>query len=143
MRRPILMLCLVLGLGTVAGCSGGGPYCDAIDEAKEPLTSFGKQTDTAFASYAEVTQDIAEVAPAEVKKEWQAIAKATRRVVVAHRKADFRLQDMKDEVKVNALSKEDIDRITAAHEAFNDTKSQRVTVVENVDAECGIDLSQK
>ncbi|MCD9153001.1 hypothetical protein [Aeromicrobium duanguangcaii] len=143
MRRPILLLCLVLGLGTLTGCSGGGPYCDAIDDAKEPLTSFGKQTDAAFASYAKVTKDIAEVAPEDVKKEWQAIAKATRKVVVAHRKADFRLQDMKDEVKVNALSQQDIDRITAAHEAFNDTRSQRVAVVENVDDECGIDLSEK
>ncbi|GAA3526957.1 hypothetical protein AFL01nite_04260 [Aeromicrobium flavum] len=144
MRRPtLLLLSAVLGLGTVAGCSGGGPYCDAVDDAKEPLTSFGRQTDAAYAEYAQVTADIAEVAPESVRKDWRTIAKATKKVVIVHRKAGFRLQDMKDEVKVNALSQQDIDRITAAHEAFNDTRTQRLAVVEHVDDECGIDLSEK
>jgi hypothetical protein len=143
-RRPtLLLLSAVLGLGAMTGCSAGGPYCDAVDEAKEPLISFGRQTDAAYAEYARVTADIAEVAPESVQKDWRAVAKATKRVVNAHRRADFRLQDMKDEVKVNALSQEDIDRITAAHEAFNDTRTQRFTVVEHVDDECGIDLSEK
>lgn len=127
----------------VTGCSGGGPYCDAVDEAKEPLTTFGERTDASYATYAEVTAAIAEVAPADAAKDWKAIARATKKVVVAHRKADFALEDMKDEVKVNALSQADIDRITAAHEAFNDTKSQRENVVRHVDDECGIDLSKK
>lgn len=137
------MLSVVLGLGTLSGCSGGGPYCDAVDRDKDVLASFGQRTDEAYASYAEVTAGIAKVAPEGVKKEWDEIAAATQDVVAAHGEADIRLQDMKSEEKLNALSKADLDRINAAYEAFNDTKTQREDVVRNVDDECGIDLSEK
>lgn len=137
------MLSVILSLGLLAGCSGGGPYCDAVDRDKDALTSFGQRTDEAYATYADVTAEIAEVAPDGIKKQWNVISKATNKVVAAHRKANIRLQDMKSEEKLNALSQADIDRINAAHEAFNDTKSQREDVVRNVDDECGIDLSKK
>ncbi|GAA2073744.1 hypothetical protein IDH50_13210 [Aeromicrobium tamlense] len=143
MRRPSLLLSVVLGLATLAGCSGGGPYCDAVDAGREPLATFGEQSDAAFSTYADVTTKISRVAPADVKKEWKSIAVSTKKVVIAHRTSGLALEDMKDEVKVNALSKQDIDQITAAHEAFNDTKAEREDVVEHVHDECGIDLSKK
>ncbi|WP_153303057.1 hypothetical protein [Aeromicrobium choanae] len=143
MRRPSLLLSVVLGLATLTGCSGGGPYCDAVDDGRESLATFGQQNDAAFATYADVTTKVAHEAPEDIAQEWTDIAKATKKVVIAHRKADFALEDMKSEEKVNALSQQDIDRITAAHEAFNDTKAQREDVVEHVHDECGIDLSKK
>lgn len=143
MRRSTLLLSVVLALSTLAGCSGGGPYCDAVDRGREPLTSFGTRTSDAFATYADVTADVAKVAPADVKKQWQAVAKATRAVVKAYDKADVRIQDMKDEAKVNSLSKADLDRIQAASESFNDTASQRQELAQHVHDECGIDLSEK
>ena len=142
-RRPALLLCLALGLGTLTGCSGGGPYCDAIDRGEDALKSFGRQTSAAYATYADVTADIAKVAPADVKKQRQAVAKATRQVVVAHRKADVRIQDMKSEDKVNALSQADLERIQAANEAFNDTATQRRELAQHVKDECGTDLSDQ
>ena len=135
------MLSAVLGLGTLAGCSGGGPYCDAVDRGEESLKSFGQQTSAAYATYADVTTDIAKNAPADVKEQWQAVAKATRAVVAAHRKADVRIQDMKSEEKVNALSKADLERIQAANEAFNDTATQRRELAQHVNDEGGTNLS--
>jgi len=134
---------VVLGLATLTGCSGGGPYCDAVDDGRDALTTFGQQSDAAFATYADVTTQVAHAAPDDIAEEWTDIAKATKKVVIAHRKADFALEDMKVEEKVNALSQQDIDQITAAHEAFNDTKTQREDVVEHVNDACGIDLSKK
>lgn len=143
MRRSALFLSAVLGLGVLTGCSGGGPYCDAIDRNRDTLTSFGALTDEAYGTYADVTTEIAEVAPDAVAKEWKAIAKATRRVVKAHDKAGIRLEDMDVEEKANALSQTDIDRLTEVYEAFADTRSQRQEVVEHAHDECGIDLSEK
>jgi hypothetical protein len=142
-RRSTLLLSAVLAVGTLTGCSGGGPYCDAVDAAKEPLTTFGQRNDGAFASYADATTKIAKVAPADVQKEWKAIARATRKVVAAHRKAEVPMQDMKDEVTVNSLSQDDLDRIQTAYEEFNDTAIQRRDMVQDVHDECGIDLSDK
>jgi len=142
-RRSTLLLSVALGLGTLTGCSGGGPYCDAVDRGQEPLKTFGTRTSAAFASYADVTSAVAKAAPADVKEEWQAVAKATRGVVSAYEKAGVRIQDMKDEEKVNALAQADLDRIQAASEAFNDTASQRKELAQHVHDECGIDLSDK
>jgi len=134
---------VVLGLGLLTGCSGGGPYCDAVGDGEDVLKSFGRQTSAAYADYADVTRDVAKTAPADVKEQWQAVAKATRAVVAAHRKADIRIQDMKDEEKVNALSREDLERIQAANEAFNDTASQRKELAQHMHDECGTDLSDE
>lgn len=134
---------MVLGLGLVTGCSAGGPYCDAARDGEDSLASFGTLDDASFASYAKVTTSIAKAAPADVEEEWKAVARATRRVVAAHRKADIRIQDMTDEVAVNALSQEDLDRIQTANEAFNDTASQRRDLAQHLHDECGIDLPKK
>jgi len=142
-RRSTLLLTVVLGLGALGGCSGGGPYCEAVDRGRDTLATFGERTDEAYAAYAEVTADIAAVAPSDVRQEWKAIAKATRRVVKAQKKAGVRLQDMDDDEVVNALTQADIDRLDAAYEAFNDTKTQRKDMVRHVHDECGIDLSEK
>lgn len=127
----------------LTGCSGGGPYCDAARDGEDSLTTFGELNNAAFTSYAEVTTDIAKVAPADVEKEWKAVAKATRRVLAAHEKADIRIQEMTDEVAVNALSQEDLDRIQVANEAFNDTATQRRDLAQHLHDECGIDLPKK
>lgn len=127
----------------LTGCSGGGPYCDAARAGEDSLTTFGELNNAAFTSYAEVTTDIAKAAPADVEKEWKAVAKATRRVLAAHRKADIRIQDMTDEVAVNALSQEDLDTIQVANEAFNDTATQRRDLAQHLHDECGIDLPKK
>lgn len=143
MRRSVLALCVLLALGGLTGCSGGGPYCDAVDASRDTLTSFDERTEQGFAANAEATAAIAEVAPAGVKKQWRQIAKVTKRVTSAQQKAGIALEDLLDDAKVDALSQADIDRLDAAFEAFNDTKQQREDVVKNVNDECGIDLSQK
>ncbi len=127
----------------LTGCSGGGPYCDAADRGEDSLKTFGQLDSAAFTSYAEVTTDIAKSAPKDVQAEWKAVAKATRRVVAAHDKADIRIQDMTDEEAVNALSQDDLDRIQAANEAFNDTATQRRDLAQHLHDECGIDLPKK
>lgn len=143
MRRIGFLTSLVLGLSLLSSCSAGGPYCDAVDAARDELTTFGTRTNAAFAAYADAVESIAESASAPIDEQWTQIAEATREVIAAHRDAGLRLQDMDDEVKVNALSREGIDRIDAAHEAFNDTRTQRAEVVRDVHDQCGIDLSEK
>lgn len=142
-RRPTLALCVVLGLGVLTGCSGGGPYCDAARDGEDSLKDFGRVNSAAFVSSAKVTTAIAKEAPEDVREEWKAVAKATRGVVAAHRKADVRLQDMTKESTVNALSQDDLDRIQAANEAFNDTATQRRDLAQHLHDECGIDLPKK
>ncbi len=142
-RRSALALSFVLGLGTLTGCSGGGPYCDAVDDAKAQLTGFSAKTQANFADNAAAVAAIAEVAPEDVQQQWNKIAKVTKRVVNAQKKSGIAMEELDDEERLNALSQADIDRINAAFEAFNDTVEQREDVVRNVSDECGIDLSEK
>jgi len=142
-RRSVLALCVVLSVGTLTGCSGGGPYCEAVDEAKATFTTFDQRTRANFEANADAATAVAKVAPDDVRKQWRQIAKATRQVVKAQQKAGIALEDLKAEEKVNALSRSDIDRLDQAFAAFNDTKEQREDVVRNVRDECGIDLSEQ
>lgn len=130
-------------LALTSGCSGGGPYCDAVDTAKDQLVGFNRVTQQNFADNAKAVTAITEVAPADIKPTWLVVDKATTRVVNAQRKAGIALEDLKSQDKVDALSQADIERLNKAFDAFNDTREQREDVVKNVNDECGIDLSEK
>lgn len=142
-RRSAPALLLVIGLGTLSGCSGGGPYCDAVDEAKTQLTGFSTKSQADFADNAAAVAAIAKVAPKDVQEQWNQVAKATKRVVNAQRKAGIALEDLAEEERINALSQADIDRLNKAFTTFNDTKEQREDVVRSVHDQCGIDLSDQ
>lgn len=128
-------------LGALSGCSGGGPYCDAVDEAQDSLRSFGTSTSAAYEQYAKDTAAIARVAPEATAKQWTQIAEATQGVVDAQRAAGIKLEDMKKTDEVDALSRDDIEKLNRAYEAFNATQDQRKAVVKDVQDTCGIDLA--
>ena len=132
-----------MAVGSLTGCSGGGPYCDAIDENADVFAKFNKLTQANFEANAAAAAEVAKVAPAEISPQWTSISTATADVLSALEKSQIKLEDMKSEEQTNALSQADIDRLDKAFGEFNDTREDREDVVAHAQDECGIDLSKK
>jgi len=127
----------------LAGCSAHGQYCDAVESAQPKLVDFGKKSTKAFASYAKVTKEIADVAPEDVAKEWKTISEATGAVVKEQRSAKIDLSDMDERAKLGSLSREQINDLNQAYLDFNDTQQARKAVVADVKEKCKIDLTKE
>ena|GEM_PF-5469989 len=142
-RRIAFLLCSVLAVGSLTACSGGGAYCDAINENADVFAKFDKRTQANFEANAAAAASVAKVAPAAIAPQWNSISKATTDVVSALDKSGIKLEELKLEEQANALSQADIDRLDKAFGAFNDTQADREKVVAHAQEECGIDLSKK
>jgi outer membrane murein-binding lipoprotein Lpp len=139
-RTATVLVTTIVAATTLAGC-GGSAYCDAVSKNEKTLNTFGqKRTNAAYANYAKVFADVGKESPPAVKKDWTALAKATRGIIAAQDKADIKLEDMRDTAKVKKLNPATLKDLNEAYEAFNATTKQRNAVVKNVLQECDIKL---
>lgn len=128
-------------LGTLSACGGQSPYCQTVQDDEQVLDSFGSsKTTEAFTGYAGALSDIVEVAPAESKEQWAAIASATQGVLQAHDEVGFALDDMADADERASLSEADTAVLEKAYDSFNDTTAAREAVIKNVKSSCDIEL---
>lgn len=126
----------------LVGCSGGGPYCEAVEKYESTLQTFGAtKSDAEFAKYAAATTAIAKVSPEAAQKDWQTLADRTSAVIKAQKKTGLALEDMTKADKVENLSAAEIAAVNKAYEKWNDTADQRKAVVTSIDDECGITLT--
>lgn len=131
----------VLLLALLTGC-GTSPYCQVVEDNKVALNSLGeKRTDAAYLSYARAFRSVANVAPANVRKDWTKLADVTNDVVKAQRQAGISLEDMLVEDKITQVPPEKLKLLNDAYAAFNGTSAERKAVVKNAKDECGITLS--
>lgn len=132
---------MVVLLGVLGACSGPSAYCQTVEDDEQVLDSFGSaKTTEAYTGYATALSEISEVAPAESKKQWMALAAATQGVLQAHDEVGFALDDMADADERASLSQADVAVIEEAYASFNDTTAEREAVIENVQSSCDIEL---
>lgn len=130
-------------LGALSACGGQSPYCQTVQDDEQLLDSFGSsKTTESFNRYAGALSDITEVAPAESKQQWAAIASATRDVLQAHDEVGFALDDMADADQRASLSASDTAVLEEAYASFNDTTAARAAVIKNVKSSCDIELEK-
>ncbi len=140
-RTAAILVSTIVGATVLSGCGGGNAYCDAVDKDKTSLNTFGeKRTDAAYAGYAKVLDGVSKEAPASIKKDWKALADATRGVIAAQKAVNLKLEEMTDTAKVKNLNEAQLKQLNTAYEAFNGTTAQRTAVVKNVKQECKITL---
>lgn len=142
MRRAAVALAVASTmLATLTAC-GSSPYCKAIEDHESTLNTLGQdKTNRDFRKYAAAYRAVATVAPLGVRKDWTKLAEVTQGVLVAHRKAGIKLQDMAVPEKLKAVSAENLALIRDAYTAFNDTDHEREAVVKSAKDECEISLS--
>ena len=140
-RTATVLVTTIVAATTLSGCGGGSAYCDAVKKDQSSLNAFGKErTNAAYTNYAKVLAGIAKVSPADVKKDWTALANATSGIVAAQKTAGIPLEDMTDKTKLAKVSPAKQDKLNVAYKAFNGTTAQRTAVVKNVLQECDIKL---
>jgi hypothetical protein len=140
-RSAALMVVTIVAATTLSGCGGGNAYCDAVDNGKATLNTFGqKRTDAAYANYAKVFAGVAKVAPTSIRKDWTTLADVTKGVISAQKGVGLALEDMTNTTKVKKLTTAQLKKLNTAYQAFNATTKQRTAVVKNVKQECKITL---
>lgn len=128
-------------LGTLSACGEQSPYCQTVQDEEQVLNSIGSsKTTESFNRDAGALSDISEVAPAESKEQWAAIAAAIQGVLQAHDDVGFALDDMADADQRASLSESDTAVIERAYDSFNDTAAAREAVIKNVKSSCDIEL---
>ena len=132
----------VVVLATLTGC-GTSPYCQAVEDHQVSLNSLGEEkTNAAFGRYETAFRAVANVAPADIRKDWITLADVINGVLAAHRSAGIAMDDMNSTNKKLATLPEDkLKALNAAYDAFNNTGTERKAVVKNVKDECQITLS--
>ena len=132
----------VVVLSTLSGC-GKSPYCQAVEDHQVALNSLGEEkTNAAFARYETAFRAVANVAPDEVRKDWIKLVDVINGVLTAQRSAGITMDDMSSTNKKLATLPEDkLKALNVAYEAFNNTQTERKSVVKNVKDECQITLS--
>ena len=133
---------MALALATLAGC-GKSPYCQAVEDHQVSLNSLGEEkTDAAFGRYETAFRAVANVAPADTRKDWVKLSDVIHGVLAAQRSAGIAMDDMSSTNKKLATLPEDkLKALNVAYEAFNNTETERKAVVKNVKDECRITLS--
>jgi uncharacterized protein (DUF885 family) len=140
-RTAAFLVSTLVCASVLSGCGGQSAYCEAVDNGKASLNTFGeKRTDAAYAGYAKVLDGVAKVAPKTIKKDWTALADVTKGVIAAQKAVDLKLEEMTVTAKVKKLSAAQLKQLNTAYEAFNATTAQRTAVVKNVKQECKITL---
>lgn len=131
---------------SLTGCGlFGNEYCDSIEANLKTLETYGStESNAAYEKLADTLEEVAKVAPDNVKSDYEALAKATRGVLSAHKKAGVTLEEVKkDPVAANAkLTTEQRNAINTARTAFNPdrTADERASVVTSIKQECEITL---
>jgi hypothetical protein len=133
---------MALALATLAGC-GKSEYCQAVEDHQVALNAMGEEkTDAAFTRYERAFRAVANVAPADVRKDWTKLADVINGVSAAQRSAGIAMDDMSStNKKLAALPEDKLKALNVAYEAFNNTQTERKAVVKNVKDECQITLS--
>lgn len=141
MRRLIAAIVMAVITSIIISACGADPYCDAIEDNKSTLNSFGNaKTNSAYENYAKTARDIAKVAPDDSKKDWNTLVDVTTDVLDAQESVGLKLEETSDDKKLDELSPKEFDELNKAYTKFNDTADQRAAVVKDVKQKCEITL---